>query len=174
MTGKRIAWAIIAVAAGVVIVVFLLMRAHRLRTITEAQSIPIEGAVIRRDTDANKELPIAGVAITASDGVRTATTESDAAGYFNLVLQKTVLSDRPVTVSFRHSDYEPLDLTVQTGRLAIPKQLYVAAMVPIPAKSAARPARRQIVVSNIRVRYTINTPDGDECGQRSQDLPGGQ
>ena len=46
MTGKRIAWAVIAVAACVAIVVFLLMRAHRLRTITEAQSIPIEGAVI--------------------------------------------------------------------------------------------------------------------------------
>jgi hypothetical protein len=102
MTGKKIVWAIIAVAAGVVIAVLLLMRAHRLRTISEAQAIPIEGAVIRRDADANKELPIAGVAITASDGVRTATAESDAAGYFHLVLQKTVLSDRPVTVAFRH------------------------------------------------------------------------
>jgi hypothetical protein len=151
MTGKRIAWAIVAVAACVVIVVFLLMRAHRLRAITEAQSVPIEGAVIRRDADANKELPIAGVAITASDGVRTATTESDAAGYFSLVLQKTVLSDRPVTVSFRDSNYEPLDLTVQTGRLAIPKQLYVAAMVPIPAKIVASASRTQTVVSNIRV-----------------------
>jgi hypothetical protein len=157
MTGKRIAWAIVAVAACVVILVFLLTRAHRLRAITEAQSVPIEGAVIRRDADADKELPIAGVAITASDGVRTATTESDAAGYFNLVLQKTVLSDRPVTVSFRHPNYEPLDLTVQTGRLAIPKQLYVAALVPIPVKSATSTSRPQTVVSNIRVRYTINT-----------------
>ena len=68
-----------------------------------------------------------------------------------------MLSDRPVTVSFRHSNYEPLDLTVQTGRLAIPKQLYVAAMVPIPAKSVASTSRQQTVVSNIRVRYTINT-----------------
>src|ERR1700691_3014085 len=152
MTGKRIAWAIIAVAAGVVIAVLLLMRAHRLRTITEAQAIPIEGAVIRRDADANKELPIAGVAITASDGVRTATAESDAAGYFHLVLQKTVLSDRPVTVAFRHSSYEPLDLTVQTGRLAIPKQLYVAAMVPTPEKRVASSSGPQTVVSNIRVR----------------------
>src|SRR6202453_1401146 len=157
MTGKRIAWAIVAVAVCVVIVVFLLMRAHRLRAITEAQSVPIEGAVIRRDADADVELPIAGVAITASDGVRTATTESDAAGYFNLVLQKTVLSDRPVTVSFRHPNYEPLDLTVQTGRLAIPKQLYVAALVPIPVKGVTSTSRPQTVVSNIRVRYTINT-----------------
>jgi hypothetical protein len=168
MTGKRIAWAVIAVAACVVIVVFLLMRAHRLRTITEAQSIPIEGAVIRRDAVANKELPIAGVAITASDGVRTATAESDAAGYFNLVLQKTVLTDRPVTVSFRHSDYEPLDLTIQTGRLAIPKQLYVAAMVPIPAKSGASPSRQQTVVSNIRVRYTINTRTETNVGSEAK------
>ncbi len=164
MTGKKIAWAIIAVAAGVVIGVLLLMRAHRLRTITEARTIPIEGAVIRRDADANKELPIAGVAITASDGVRSATTESDAAGYFKLVLQKTVLSDRPVTVAFRDPNYEPLDLTVQTGRLAIPKQLYVAAMVPIPVKSVASSSRTQTVVSDIRVRYTINTRSETNVG----------
>src|ERR1700761_9546157 len=99
MTGKKSAWATIALRAGGGIGVLLLGGAARLRTITEAQTIPIEGAVIRRDTDPNKELPIAGVAITASDGVRSATTESDAAGYFKLVLQKTVLSDRPVTVA---------------------------------------------------------------------------
>jgi hypothetical protein len=157
MTGKRIAWSTVAVAAGVVIAVLLLMRAQRLRLITEAQAIPIEGAVIQRDVDPNKELPIAGVAITASDGIKSAATESDAAGYFKLALQKGVLSDRPVTVTFRHSDYEPLDLTVQTGRLAIPKQLYVAAMVPTSAKSDARSNQPPTVVSNIRVRYTINT-----------------
>ena len=174
MTGKKIAWAIIAVAAGVVIVVLLLMRAHRLRTITEAQTIPIEGAVIRRDADPNKELPISEVTITASDGVRTATTESDAAGYFNLVLQKGVLSDRPVTVAFRHSDYEPLDLTVQTGRLAIPKQLYVAAMMPIPDEehsSIQRAANRGLEYPG---EIYHQHPDGDECWQRGQDLPGGQ
>ncbi len=157
MTGKKIAWATIAVSAGVVILVLLLIRANRLRSITEAQAIPIEGAVIRRDADTKKELPIADVAITATDGIRSATTQSDAAGYFKLVLQKGVLSDRPVTVTFRHPDYQPLDLTVQTGRLAIPKQLYVAAMVPIPAPSVASSSRPSIVVSNIRVRYTINT-----------------
>jgi hypothetical protein len=157
MTGKRIAWSTVAVAAGVVIVVLLLVRAQRLRLITEAQAVPIEGAVIRRDVDPNKELPIAGVAITATDGVKSATTQSDAAGYFKLLLQKGVLSDRPVTVTFRDSDYEPFDLTVQTGRLAIPKQLYVAAMVPVPTKSVAASSQPPIVVSNIRVRYTINT-----------------
>jgi hypothetical protein len=161
MTGKKTAWAIIAIAAGLLIVLLLLVRAHRLRSLAERQSIPIEGAVIQRDADPNRELPIAGAVITATDGVKSATAQSDAAGYFKLVLQKGVLSDRPVTVTFRHADYEPLDMTVQTGRLAIPKKLYIADMVPIPppipSKSIAKSSPPSIVVSNIRVRYTINS-----------------
>jgi hypothetical protein len=134
MTGKKLpgrssqwpqAWSLVLV---------LLMRAHRLRLITERQSIPIEGAVIQRDADPNKELPIADVAITASDGVR-APRPVRCCGIFQACPAKGVLSDRPVTVSFPHPNYEPLDLTVQTGRLATPKQLYVAAMVPLPPKT---------------------------------------
>jgi hypothetical protein len=156
MTGKRITWTIILVAAGVTIGVLLLLRAHRLRSIADHELIPIEGAAIQRDADAKKELPIAGVVITASDGVKSASTESDAAGYFHLVLRKGVLSDRPVAVTFRHPNYEPLTITVQTGRLAIPKQLYIAAMVPLPSKSAEQGSHSSTLVSNVRVRYTIN------------------
>jgi hypothetical protein len=165
MTGKKIVWTILAVVAVVAAVVLvLLLRAHRLRSISERQSIPIEGAVIRRDADANKELPIADVVITASDGVKSAATRSDASGYFKLVLQKGVLSERPVTVSFQHPSYEPLDLTVQTGRLETPKELYIAAMVPIPPKAASRSSRAETVVSNIRVRYTTNSRSETNVG----------
>jgi hypothetical protein len=74
------------------------------------------------------------------------------------------LSDLPIKVTFRNPRYEPLDLTVQTGRLQTPDQLYVAAMVPIVPrvvvppgpKSPVRPARPPTQVANIRVRYTIN------------------
>jgi hypothetical protein len=157
MTGKKIVWTIIAVVVVVgAVALVLLLRAHRLRSISERQSIPIEGAVIQREADANKELPIAGVTITASDGVRSATAQSDASGYFKLVLQKGVLSERPVTVGFRHPNYEPLDLTVLTGRLETPKELYIAAMIPILPKTTARSSRAETVVSNIRARYTIN------------------
>ena len=155
MTGKKIVWAMIAVAAAVVIALFL--RAHWLRSIPVLRSITIEGAVMQRDTDTKKELPIAGVAITASDGVKSATTQSEASGYFKLVLQKGVLSGKPVTVSFRHPSYEPLDLNVQTGRLETQNELYIAAMVPLPAKTGTGPKRPEKVVSNIRVRYTTNS-----------------
>jgi hypothetical protein len=156
MTEKRIVWMAIAVVG--VVVALLLLRAHRLKSISVRQSIPIEGALVQRDADANKELPIADVAITASDGVTNATTRSDASGYFKLVLQKGVLSAEPVTVSFRHPSYEPLDLNIQEGRLETPSELYVVRMVPIPPETkVARSSRPETVVSNIRVRYTINS-----------------
>ncbi len=156
MTKKIFIWGFIVVAVVMVLGLLLSQRAQHLRSLASAQTIPIAGAVIQRDANPNRELPIAGVAITASDGVKTATAQSDAAGYFHLVLQKAVLSDRPVTVSFRHDGYEPLDLTVETGRLAVPKKLYVAAMIPLPQKAEAKSAAPQVVVANIRVRYTIN------------------
>src|SRR5258708_31796905 len=144
MTGKKVVWTIIAVAAVVVIV--LLLREHRLRSIHVRQSMPMEGAVIQRDADTKKEVPIAEVVITASDGVNSATTRSEASGYFKLVLEKGVLSGTPVLVSFRHPSYEPLNLNVQTGRLETPDRLYVAAMVPIPPKTVARSSRPEVAV----------------------------
>ena len=161
MRGKHIAWASFAVAAAVVVGLLVLLRAHRLRSIAETQLVPIEGAVIERNADPTRQLPLGGVAITASNGVESAATQSDGMGYFKLAVQKTVLSDRPILVTLRRANYQPLVLTVQTGRLAIPKQLYVAAMVPVAAsvvpKTQAKPSRPPQVVSNIRVRYTINS-----------------
>jgi hypothetical protein len=154
MTAKRVVWTILAVAAAVVLGLFL--RTNRLRSIKVRQSMPIEGAVIQRDADTKKQVPIADVAITASDGVTSATTRSEASGGFKLVWQKGVLSGRPITVSFRHPSYEPLDLKVQTGRLETRNALYVAAMIPIPPKSVVGPSHPEVVVTNIRVRYTLN------------------
>jgi hypothetical protein len=155
MTRKKIVWTTISVVA--VVAIALLLRALWFRSISVHRSITIEGAVIQRDADTKKELPIAGVVITASNGVNSATTQSEASGYFKVVLQKGVLSGNPVTVSFRHSSYEPLDLNVQTQRLEIQNNLYIAAMVPVPVKIATRHGHPQKVVSNIRVRYTTNS-----------------
>jgi hypothetical protein len=162
MTRKKIVWTMIAVAAAIVIL--LLLRAHQLRSISALRSITIEGAVIQRDADTEKELPIAGVAVTASDDVKSATTQSEASGYFKLVLQEGVLSGKPVVVSFRHPSYEPLDLNVQTGRLETQDELSIAAMVPIPAKITAGPRRPEKMVSNIRVRYTTNSRSETNVG----------
>jgi len=159
MTGKKvawkIAWTIVAVAAAVV--VGLLLRTHRMRSISLRRSVPIEGAVIQRDADTKKQLPIADVVITATDGVATARTESDAAGHFKMVLERGVLSGQPVVVSLRHPEYEPLEFDVETGRLQTSARLYVAAMVPLPAEPEPSVRGPEVVVSNVLVRYTINS-----------------
>jgi hypothetical protein len=160
MTGKKVVWVSISVAAVVAVGLVLFLRVHRLRVISEQLAVPIEGAVIQRDADTNKQLPIADVVITASDSGRSAATRSDASGYYKLVLHKRVLSDEPIRVTFRHPRYQPLDLTVPTGRLETPHELHIAALVPIvpaPAKAPVRPTRPAAPVSNIRVRYTINS-----------------
>src|SRR5258706_715393 len=162
MTAKKIVWAILGVAAAVVIGLFL--RAHRLQSIKVRRSSPIKGALSKRGTDTKMQLPIADVAITASDGVTTATTRSEASGYFRLVLKNGLLSGNPVTLSFQHPSYHPLQLNVQTGRLQTPDKLYIAEMIPIPPKTIARPSHPEAVVSNIRVRYTINSRTDTNVG----------
>jgi hypothetical protein len=163
MTAKKVVWTIIAVAAAVV-VILLSLRAHRLKPMNVRRSIPIEGAVIQRDADTKNEVPIANVVVTASDGVNTATAPSEASGHFKLILESAVLSGTPVIVSFRHPNYEPLDLSVQIGRLETPDQLYVVAIAPIPPKTVTRSNRAEAVVSNVRVRYTINSRTDTNVG----------
>ena len=154
MKGKSLVWTMIAVLVAVAGVLLLRLYVHRPPSIR--RSIPIEGAVIRRDLDTRKELPIEDVTVTASDGVVSATTQSDAAGYFKLELQRQVWSGQPIVVHFRQSDYEPYDLNLQAGRLEIDESLHVVAMVPLPESAKATPGGKQSVVSNLRVRYTIN------------------
>jgi hypothetical protein len=152
MSAKKVVWTIIAIAAAVAL--SLPLRSHHLRVLSVSRSISIEGAVIQRDIDTKKELPIANVTVTASDGAVTASARSDASGYFKLTLQRSLLSGQPIDVSLSHPDYEPYFFQVQTGRLQTPQQLYVAAMSPLPATVTTR---QEAVVSNLRVRYTINS-----------------
>ena len=85
MMGKKVVWTIV-VAVAAAIVIGLLVRAHRLRSISVRQSIAIEGTVIQRDADTNKQLPIVDVEITASDGVTALRRVSEVSGYFQLDL----------------------------------------------------------------------------------------
>lgn len=159
---KKHIWIIVA-AASAILLILILLYLHR-KPISVRQEIPVQGAVIRQDADTQKQLSIADVVITLTDGVKTIETRSEASGYFKLVWQKNVLSENPLILNFRHPNYEPLELTVQTGRLKTPPELYVAAMIPVPLKSEAASGRRDAVVSNIRVRYTLNSREETNVG----------
>ena len=128
-----------------------------------SRSMIIQGAVIRKETESQRERPISDVMITASDGALSATATSDARGYFRLSFPERVWSGKPVLLKFRHPEFRPLDMSLQTGLHATTGQLQIAAMMPNEALSAElaasnhpTPGKDQLI-SNIRIRYTVNS-----------------
>lgn len=150
--GKAVLWISVA-AAGALAAVLITLRVQHVR----ARSTSIHGAVIRRDEDTHKEQPIAGVVVTASNGVSSASARSDAAGYFNIVYPQILWPGRVVDLSFRDPGYMPFDLQLHSGPRWVARELYVAAMSPLPAKTRETPSGKPDIVSNIRVRYTVNS-----------------
>jgi hypothetical protein len=159
MARKRTA-ILIGIAGGVVVtaLVWLWVRHWRPRW-----SI-VQGAVMQRDTDPRKEVPIAGALITASHGTTSLSTQSDATGYFRIAFPETVLPGQTVTLTFRDRDYEPLDLQVPIRFRSSLRELVVAAMTPIAAPTSVATERPPTVVQNVKVRYTVNSQSDQNIG----------
>ena len=149
--GKKItAWVVLSciVAVAAVLVVRYVKR----------RQISLIGAVIRKDTDPNKELPIADVEITASNGATMAMVKSDATGYFRIRMGARLLREQAVTLKFRHDEYQPLELKGVVG-----DKLYLAQMVPVPHESP-RPDRPDMTVGNIVARYSVKATTAANVG----------
>jgi hypothetical protein len=157
---REVLLGVIGGAAVAVVVATLVLRLQHLRP----GSLMIQGAVIRRDSDTRKQLPISNVFVVASDGVTSIDTESDASGYFRLALPGAIWPGRTVNLRFRHARYQPLELNLRVGLRLAGKELCIAAMTPIPDQSGTDSSRPQSVVANIRVRYTVNSKTEENVG----------
>ena len=121
----------------------------------------IQGAVITRNSDPRKQLPIADVEITASDGVSVVKSKSDASGLFTIKLRKPLLRGQIIALQFRHPNYDPLELSANT-----PGQIAVASLAPLfKAKPIADNLPKQ-TIGNVRVRYSIKTASVVICNAR--------
>ena len=154
MSGKRklVIW-----IGGVVVLLAIVVGilASRPRT----RPLSLAGAVMRQDADPKKELPLADVAVAAvSNGSVIGDGKSDASGLFTILLRTRLWIGRPVTLQFRHADYQPLDLKDFVG-----DKVYVAKMMPIPHETGAA-NRPDAVVSNVLVRYSIKTTTAANVG----------
>jgi len=157
MRWKRFAiWtaAVIAVAA---LIVVLLVRLN----VWRPRSVTIQGVVLRHDEDPDKQLPLAGVTVTATDGMMTETTQSDASGYFRLRFRENFWPGHALQVMFRKSDYKDFDMTVPLSYRGSSDRLYVADLAPLAPEAEEQPEKKEVRVTNIRIRYTENT-EGDE------------
>jgi len=156
---RTVGWIIAGVVVAAVATV-LLVRVHHWRP----RSLTIQGAVIRKDEDSRKESPISGVQIIASDGVTSTSAQSDASGYFKITFPEAVWPGQTLNLTFTHAEYQPLELKLPTGLRLASKGLYVAAMTPVPPGSDTGPSLPVSYVSNMVVRYTVNSQTDQNVG----------
>jgi len=112
--------------------------------------LSLKGAVIKQDSDTNKELPIADAEISEASGLAATECRSDSSGFFRIALRRGIEPGQPITLRFRHPDYQPLDL----HEVAADK-IYVARMLPTPSRVQREPSRPEVVVANVVVRYSL-------------------
>jgi hypothetical protein len=154
-----VVWTIIGVMGAAMATVLVVRMPH-----WRPRSLTIRGAVIRKDEDTRKELPISDAQVTASDGVTSSSTQSDASGYFKITFPEAVWPGQTLNITFRHADYQPLELKLPTGLRLASRELYVAAMTPSLQQASTSPGGQTAVVSNIRVRYTVNSQSEENVG----------
>jgi hypothetical protein len=142
-----------AVVALVAVVTATLLLSVRRRPIT------LMGAVLRQDAAAGKQAPIAGVKITVEAAAPGLSTQSDAAGYFNVTLPLTIHRRQPLTLHLRQSDYQPLDATISAGN-----QLYVFRMTPIRQSPVSTEGHPLINVANVSIRYAVRSEASVDVG----------
>jgi hypothetical protein len=122
--------------------------------------VTLAGAVITKSSDPRKQLPIAGVQVSAADGRLAVQSTSDASGLFKLRVRRLLLfGRRGITVRFRHPDYELLSVYVP-----ISGSITVAEMVPIarlPVTDATLPKQ---VVAHPVVRYSVKRAAEENVG----------
>lgn len=115
------------------------------------QTVRLMGAVITHNTDPRKQLPIADVIVTATDGSQLAQATSDSNGSFTILLHRRLLrGQRVVTLHFRHHAFEPLDVAVPVS-----DRLTVAELVPVARPTVAAQDGEEQTISNVTVRFSI-------------------
>lgn len=128
----------------------------------------IQGAVIAKDEDPNKELPISGADVIASDGVSQVTAVSDASGYFEITFPEAVWPGQTLQLVFRHADYQPYELKLTNSLRPASKELFVISMQPATPADESTAKGAMNAVSNIVVRYTVNSRSEENVGSEAK------
>jgi hypothetical protein len=138
--------AILAVGAVLAIVLTAVARHYVYRPVS------LKGAIIQEEADTRKQSPVTDVEVEVANHLASADAISDFSGFFRITLRPGVKRGRPIVLQFRHPEFQPVDLPVTVG-----DKLYVVRMTPLHPEADNQPGRPQIVISNVFVRYSIET-----------------
>jgi len=121
--------------------------------------VAIRGAVLRRDPDPARQLPVASASITISGATPLQAVRSDPLGYFNVRLKRRIRRGQPITIHLRHPDYEPLDLQDSASN-----NLFIAFLTPIAHPTRARIDGPEVKIANVVAQYSVATTNAVNVG----------
>lgn len=114
------------------------------------QATPITGAVIARSADPRKQTPIAGAEITGVSGFARGEAKSDSQGYFRLTFYPPLVAGQSVDLKVVHPNFRPVEILGPTS-----DRIFVIRMTPATSDVPEDSNPREILISDIRVRYTV-------------------
>jgi hypothetical protein len=114
-------------------------------------SSAVRGAVITGDSAPSRELPLADVEVGVAGDPSGSVVHSDASGFFSvpIPLRELMRGGAPVSLIFRHSGYQPLEL-----HDVAPDRICIARMAPLVSPPAAHPP---VSIGNVVAKYSIST-----------------
>ncbi len=112
----------------------------------------LTGAVLTQAADPRRQMPIAGVQITAASGSATGQSTSDSSGLFRLTLNPGIRRGEPIALKFRHPGYEPLDITQPAAG-----QIYIAHLKPLSTATDSKTTGPATAITDVRLRYSMKT-----------------
>ena len=154
---------VLAIVGGIAVVTaaVLVIRARR----WDSTLMTLQGAVIRRDADPQRQLPVTDAQIVATRGAETIATHSDSSGYFRIKFPDVIWPGQTISLQFRRDGYKPVDVDLKVQFRSMMRRLLIVAMEAEPAAPATEAAGKAMqVVSNIRVRYTENFQTDEDIG----------
>src|ERR1700685_1682603 len=154
-------WRKIAIWSAVIIVLggFLVATRIAVRLYRRHRSITLRGAIVKQNVDTRNQSPIADVEVSADDGSALLDPNSDFSGPFTLGLRPGSRRGQPISLTFRHPDYQPLTL-----KEVISDNLYVVRLAPLPGEAEAVLNEATVAVGNVLVRYSTQTTTTDRVG----------
>lgn len=118
--------------------------------VLQRKPLTLAGAIMVEDTDARKQLPIAGVKISAVVGTVNDSAISDSSGSFRITLPKYVRRGEALTFNFEAAGYKPLMVHDYAG-----DKLYVVRLTRASVPPSLQPNHPRVSIGNIVVRYSV-------------------
>lgn len=143
----------------------------------KTKPLTLKGAVITRDPDPRRQLPVSDVHVTVrletgsevsslfniSKQLPLGEAVSDNSGFFSVTLPKDIRRGRAIRFEVSHSEYHPLLAKDYVG-----DQLYVLSMEPLRHDAPAESKQPDITIGNVLVRYSAKTTTAANIGSAAK------